>query len=258
MRDDGRVQPTPPVPSTSMARVVSFRPRRDALTANQQGAWDRRWPQWGAVVPPFDHGPGGIGAGVPPEGQVVPGRLDTAAWFGRRAPLVLEVGFGTGTATVAMAAAEPTVDVLAVEVYRPGIAQLFQHCERAGATNVRALHGDALTVLRHLLGPDSLTAVRVFFPDPWPKRKHLPRRLLQPAVVHLVASRLRPGGVLHVATDAADYAEQIARTGDAEPLLTRLTGPAPVSLERPVTKFEGRAVAAEVAITDLVWGRLQA
>lgn len=253
MRDDGGVQ----LPSAPMARVVSFRPRRDALTPNQQLAWDRRWPTWGAVVPPFDHGPGGIGAGVPPEGQAVPERLDTDAWFGRSAPLVLEVGFGTGTATAVMAAAEPAVDVLAVEVYRPGIAQLFQHCERAGVTNVRALHGDALTVLRYLLAPGSLTAVRVFFPDPWPKRKHLPRRLLQPAMVHLMASRLRPGGVLHAATDIADYAEQIARTGDAEPQLARLDGPAQVSLARPVTKFEGRAVAAEVAITDLVWGRLQ-
>lgn len=258
MGHDGHVQPIPPVTSPSMARVVSFRPRRDALTANQQLAWDRCWPVWGALVPPFDHGPGGIGAGVPPEGQVVPGRLDTDGWFGRSAPLVLEVGFGTGTATAVMAAAEPDVDVVAVEVYRPGIAQLFQHCERTGATNVRALHGDAHTVLRYLLAPRSLTAVRVFFPDPWPKRKHLPRRLLQPAMVSLMASRLRPGGVLHVATDIADYAEQVARAGDAEALLARLDGPAPVSLQRPVTKFEGRAVAAEVAITDLVWGRLPA
>ncbi len=239
-----------------MARVVSFRPRRDALTANQQRTWDTRWPHWGALVPFFDHGPGGIAGGVPPPGQVPPGPLDTAAWFGRNAPLVLEIGSGTGTATAVMAAAEPDVDVLAVEVYRPGIAQLFAHCERAGVTNVRALHGDAVTVLRHLLGPGSLAAVRVFFPDPWPKRKHRERRLLQPAVLALIASRLRPGGVFHAATDIADYAEQIARTGDAEPLLSRLVGPTAVSLVRPVTKFEGRAVRAEVAVTDLVWGRL--
>jgi len=155
-----------------MARVVSFRPRRDALTANQQRTWDTRWPHWGALVPFFDHGPGGIAGGVPPPGQVLPAPLDTAAWFGRNAPLVLEIGSGTGTATAVMAATEPDVDVLAVEVYRPGIAQLFAHCERAGVTNVRALHGDAVTVLRHLLGPGSLAAVRVFFPDPWPKRKH--------------------------------------------------------------------------------------
>lgn len=239
-----------------LARVVSFRPRRHALTPKQQRAWDTCWPQWGAEVPPFDHGPGGIASGVPPRGQDVPPPLDTATWFGRDAPLVLEIGSGTGAATVAMAAAEPEVDVLAVEVYRPGIAQLFQHCERAGVTWVRALHGDAVTVLRYLLAPGSLTAVRVFFPDPWPKRKHLQRRLLQPATVSLIASRLRPGGVFHAATDIAGYAEQIARAGDAEPRLARLDGPAPVSLDRPVTKFEGRAVRAEVAVTELVWGRL--
>ena len=247
----GRVSDTFP-----MARVISFRPRRHALTANQQRTWDDCWPRWGAEVPPFDHGGGGISSSAPPPGQQVPPRLDTAAWFGRHAPLVCEIGFGTGTATAAMAAAEPDVDVLAVEVYRPGIAQLFGHCERAHVTWVRALHGDAVTVLRHLLGPGSLTAVRVYLPDPWPKRKHRGRRLLQPDMVSLIASRLSQGGVLHVATDDADYAGQIRRTGDADPVLAALTGPAPVSLHRPVTKFENRAVAAKMAVTDLVWGRL--
>lgn len=250
------IDPPPQPPSVPLTRVVSFRPRRHALTTSQQRAWDTHWPGWGEQVPHVDHGPAAIGVDATPPGQDLPGRLDTAAWFGRDAPLVLEIGSGTGTSTAAMAAAEPDVDVLAVEVYVPGIAQLFAHCARAGVGHVRALRGDAVTVLRHLLAPDSLTGVRVFFPDPWPKRKHRGRRLLQPAVLALIATRLRPGGVLHVATDIADYAVDIARAGDAEPQLARLDGPAPISLQRPVTKFEGRAVRAEVAITDLVWGRL--
>ncbi len=245
-----------PNPTHGLARVVSFRPRREALTSSQQRAWDACWPAWGADVPPFDHGPGGIAASTPPPGQAVPERLDTAAWFGRDAPLVLEIGFGTGSATAVMAAAEPDVDVLGVEVYTPGVAQLFSHLRRLEVRCVRVLRGDAITVLTHLLAPGSLTGVRVFFPDPWPKRRHHERRLLQPATMALIASRLRPGGVLHAATDIADYATTIARAGDGEPTLTRLEGPAPISLQRPVTKFEGRAVRDEVAITDLVWGRL--
>lgn len=244
-----------PFPPT-LARVVSYRPRREALNASQQRSWDECWPRWGADVPRFDHGPGGIAAGTPPSGQTVPPRLDTRAWFGRDAPLVLEIGFGTGSATVEMAAAEPEVDVLGVEVYTPGIAQLFGYCRRADVTWVRALRGDAVTVLTHLLAPASLTGVRVFFPDPWPKRRHHERRLLQAATLALIASRLAPGGVLHAATDIADYATTIARAGDGEPTLARLQGPAPISLQRPITKFEGRAVRDEVAITDLVWGRL--
>ena len=247
---------TGPDAPRAMARVVSYRPRREALSARQQRAWDTWWPVWGARVPYFDHGPGGIGSGVPPAGQSVPARLDTAAWFGRDAPLVLEIGFGTGTATARMAAAEPDVDVLGVEVYTPGIAQLFGHCAAAQVSWVRALHGDAVTVLRHLLAPGSLAGVRVFFPDPWPKRRHVGRRLLQPAVVALIASRLAPGATLHVATDIDDYAEQIRAAGDGEALLGPPPRDAPVSLRRPITKFERRANAAGSTVTDLVWGRL--
>lgn len=222
------------------ARIVSYRSRRDALTPARQRAWDRWWPQLGAEV------------GTEP--------LDTAAWFGRDAPLVVEIGSGTGTATAAMAAAEPERDLLAIEVYRPGLAQLLQHCADAGVTNVRALRGDAVQALTHQLAPRSLAAVRVFFPDPWPKRKHHKRRLLQQSVVELIASRLQPGGVLHVATDHLPYAEQVAGVGDAEPLLRRIdfTTNATAASERPVTKFEGRAERAGSVVTELLWGRIEA
>ena len=136
---------------------------------------------------------------------------------------MLEIGCGAGTSTLAMAQAEPDLDVVAVEVYRRGLAQLLSGIEREGVTNIRLVRGDGVDVLEHMFGPDSLTGVRVFFPDPWPKARHHKRRLLQPATIALIADRLRPGGVLHAATDHAGYAEQIAEAGDAEPRLRRVT-----------------------------------
>ena len=148
--------------------------------------------------------------------------LDTTAWFGRTAPLVLEIGCGAGTSTVAMAQAEPDIDVIAVEVYRRGLAQLLCAVQREDLRNIRLVRGDAVDVLAQLIAPASLTGVRVFFPDPWPKARHHKRRLLQPATVALIADRLRPGGLLHAATDHAGYAAHIAETGDAEPRLRRV------------------------------------
>ncbi len=224
-------------------RVTSFRSRRGSLTDPQQQCWDRRWPELGKEV------------GDEP--------LDVDAWFGRSAPLVLEIGSGTGTAAVAMAAAEPEVNLIAVEVYKPGIAQTLQAVERTYDTdapieNLRILRGDAVEVLEKMLTSESLTGVRVFFPDPWPKARHHKRRLLQAPTFALIADRLKPGGVLHVATDHAEYAEAIAEVGDAEPRLARFTGTAPISLERPVTKFEDKAHQVGSAINEFVWGKIGA
>ena len=149
--------------------------------------------------------------------------IDTRKWFGRSAPVVLEIGSGTGTSTLAMAKTEPDIDVVAVEVYRRGLAQLLSAIDREAVTNIRLVRGDGVDVLEHMFGSESLTGVRVFFPDPWPKARHHKRRLLQPDIVALIADRLRPGGVLHAATDHAGYAEQIAEVGDAEPRLRRVT-----------------------------------
>ena len=198
-------------------RVTSFRSRRSALTEAQQGVWDRLWPALGRQAD-LDE------------------RLDTDSWFGRRAPLILEIGCGTGTSTLAMAQDEPDLDVVAVEVYRRGLAQLLSGIDREGVTNIRLIRGDGTDVLEHLLGSGSLTGIRVFFPDPWPKARHHKRRLLQPPTVALMADRLRPGGVLHAATDHAGYAEQIAEVGDAEPRLRRAEPdePLPISTARPI------------------------
>src|SRR5690606_15362525 len=164
-------------------------------------------------------------------------------------------------AAVAMAQAEPHVNLIAVEVYKPGIAQTLQRIERtydtdAPVTNLRILRGDAVEVLEKMLTPASLTGVRVFFPDPWPKARHHKRRLLQAPTFALIADRLRDGGVLHVATDHAEYAESIGEVGNAEPLLGTPSGPSPISLERPVTKFEDKAHQVGSEIAEFVWGKI--
>jgi tRNA (guanine-N7-)-methyltransferase len=184
--------------------------------------------------------------------------LDTDAWFRRSAPIVLEIGCGAGTSTLAMAQAEPDIDVVAVEVYRRGLAQLLSGIDRENVGNIRLIRGDGVDVLEHMFGSDSLTGVRVFFPDPWPKARHHKRRLLQPATVALIADRLRPGGVLHAATDHAGYAEHIAAVGDAEPRLHRVSieDALPMSTDRPVTKYERKALAGPV-VTELLWEKAE-
>ena len=203
-----RLRTTPPLRSTLHPRVTAYRARRSALSGGQQAAWERRWHELGTYARDAD-GPAPL--------------LDTEAWFGRSAPVVLEIGWGTGTSTLAMAQAEPHLDVVAVEVYRRGLAQLLGGIDREGVTNIRLVRGDGVDVLEHMFAPGSLTGVRVFFPDPWPKARHHKRRLIQPATVALIADRLRDGGVLHAATDHPGYAEQIAEVGDAEPRLRRVT-----------------------------------
>lgn len=193
-----------------------------------------------------------------PDQHGPPEPLDTRSWFGRDAPLVLEIGCGTGISTAAMARAEPHLDVIAVEVYRRGLAQLLGVIEREELGNIRLIRGDGLDVLVHLIAPASLTGVRVFFPDPWPKARHHKRRLLQAPTFAVIAERLRPGGVLHVATDHAGYAEHIAEVGDGEPRLRRVpTDPElpalPISVLRPTTKYEAKAHGADRPVTDFLW-----
>jgi tRNA (guanine-N7-)-methyltransferase len=184
--------------------------------------------------------------------------LDTNAWFGRCAPVVLEIGSGSGTSTLAMAQDEPDIDVIAVEIYRRGLAQLLCAIDREQVGNIRLIRGNGIDVLERLIAPSSLTGVRVFFPDPWPKARHHKRRFLQPATVDLIADRLLPGGVLHAATDHPGYAEHIAFVGDAESRLVRVgpgTESLPMSVVRPTTKYETKAQKAGSAVTELIWKR---
>lgn len=223
--------------------ATSFRSRRSALSGAQRDTWERRWPELGLSL--GDREPGG---GEPP---------DTRAWFGRAAPVVLEIGCGSGSSTLAMAKQEPDIDVIAVEVYRRGLAQLLCAVDREQVANIRMIRGNGIDVLQYLIASGSLTGVRVFFPDPWPKARHHKRRFLQPATIGMIAERLLPGGVLHAATDHPGYAEQIAEAGDGEPRLRRADpgAPLPISVARPTTKYETKAHAAGSVVTELIWVR---
>jgi tRNA (guanine-N7-)-methyltransferase len=247
---DTRPTSGPDVPRRS---VVSFTDRGGRMTAGQQRAWDRLWTRYGANAAGFDRDPDG------PRPPLHDGRLDAPAWFGRRAPLRLEIGSGMGETTAALAAAEPDADHVAVEVYPPGLAQLLMRLEEQELANLRLLRGDAVVVLEDLVAPDSLAGLRVFYPDPWPKRRHHKRRLVQPATVALMASRLAPGATLHLATDVADYAEWMLEVTDAEPLLENPHGGfAPRPAWRPRTKFEARAEQEGRPSRDLLLVRTEA
>ncbi len=170
-------------------------------------------------------------------------------------PVVLEIGFGLGHATVEMARAEPGTGIVAVDVHTPGVARLLLEVEQHGLDNVRVVHDDAVELLRERVAESSLAAIRIFFPDPWPKARHHKRRIVRPDLVRLMASRLRPGGVMHCATDWAPYAEVMLEVLTAEPLLRNAyDGPAP-RLERPLTKFERAGIERGHEVTDLVFVR---
>ena len=191
---------------------------------------------------------------------VVPFRhqpLDFAALFGRAAPVVVEIGFGMGQATATIAAAHPEIDFVGIEVHPPGVGALLQRIDEAGLANVRIVQHDAVEVLESMVAPASLFGVHVFFPDPWPKKRHHKRRLLQPPFVRLLASRLAVGATLHCATDWEPYAEQMLAVLDAEPSLVNAAGEgyADRPLARPLTKFEQRGLDRGHAVRDLVFTR---
>lgn len=224
--------------------VVSYVQRGERMTVGQQRAWDRHWAELGAEVTALPAGP-----------------LEPAAWFGREAPVVLEIGSGMGETTAQLVAAQPEVNYLAVEVYKPGLAQLMLRAQKLEVSNLRLLRGDAIVLLRDHIAPSSLSEVRIYFPDPWPKKRHHKRRLVQAESVTLIASRLAPGGVLHMATDWENYAEQMLEVGAAEPQLRNRYSDAPGGWAprpewRPVTKFENRAHDEGRVIHDLIFERV--
>jgi len=223
--------------------VVSFVHRGGRMTDGQEQAWHRWWPVYGRTT-----------ADLPA------GDLDLERWFGRRAPVILEIGSGMGESTAALAAAAPDVDHLAVEVYQPGLGQLLMRIQERGLTNLRLLRADAVMVLREHIAPGSLAGIRIYFPDPWPKRRHHKRRLVQPEFVALATSRLAAGATLHLATDWAHYADQMRAVCDAEPSLSpdRPVGESwtPRPPWRPLTKFEQRAVQEGRAVRDLIYRRV--
>ncbi|MDX3657684.1 tRNA (guanosine(46)-N7)-methyltransferase TrmB [Streptomyces sp. ID05-26A] len=220
--------------------IVSFVQRGERMTVGQERAWDTYWEKMGNDVKSLPEGP-----------------LDFDSWFGRSAPVLLEIGSGMGETTSQLVAAAPELNYVAAEVYKPGLAQLLLRAEHLGGLdNLRVLRGDAVVLLTDHIAPASLHGVRIFFPDPWPKNKHHKRRLVQPEFVSLIASRLEPGGVLHLATDWENYADQMLEVCSGERLLTNMyDGWAPRPDWRPVTKFEQRAVNEDRVSHDLMFRR---
>ncbi|MFQ6273710.1 tRNA (guanosine(46)-N7)-methyltransferase TrmB [Kutzneria viridogrisea] len=215
------------------------------MTVGQQRAWDTHWDRLGREVKALPEGP-----------------LDLTGWFGREAPVLLEIGSGMGETTSQLAAAQPELNYLAVEVYKPGLAQLILRAEALEVDSLRLLRGDAVTLLTSHLAEGSLSGVRIFFPDPWPKSKHHKRRLVQPEFVRLVATRLAPGGLLHLATDWQEYADQMMTVCSGETLLRNVHaaepgGWAPRPDWRPVTKFENRAREEGRVSHDLMFSRVE-
>lgn len=183
-----------------------------------------------------------------------PAPLDFDAVFGRKAPRILEIGFGMGETTAIIAEATPEADFLAVDVHAPGIGSLLKLIDERRLSNVRIVQHDAAEVVAQMIPDASLSGVHVFFPDPWPKKRHHKRRLLQPPFVHALALRLAPGGYLHVATDWEDYAVAILAACEAEPLLENsASGFAPRPAYRPLTKFERRGLGLGHNVCDVVF-----
>ena len=225
-------------------RIRSFHPRKGRMSDAQRAALERMWKAYGIRV----------------DGREL---LDLDAFFDAPAPglpVVLEIGFGMGDATATMAAADPSTGILAVDVHTPGHGNLLRRIESDGLENVRLAEGDAVVLLRDQLPPDSLAGLRIYFPDPWPKARHHKRRLIQPDFLALATSRLRPGALVHCATDWEPYAEQMLEVLSASPELENLhqdrePGYAPRPDWRPVTKFERQGIAKGHVVHDLLFRR---
>jgi tRNA (guanine-N7-)-methyltransferase len=219
-------------------RIRSFVLRAGRMTAAQQRALETLWPVYG------------LEPAAP---------LDLDAVFGRRAPRCVEIGFGTGEVIGALAQAHPHIDYLGIEVHRPGVGRLLLHADQAGLGNLRIICRDAVEVLRDFIADDSLDEVLVFFPDPWHKKRHHKRRLIEPDFVATVARKLRVGGMLRLATDWQDYAGQMLAVCNAEPRLEPLSpdaGYVPRPHFRPATRFERRGERLGHGVWDLAYTRV--
>ncbi len=183
-----------------------------------------------------------------------PGVLDFAQVFGRQAPVILEIGFGMGETTARIAESHPGNDYLGLEVHTPGVGALLKRIAELDLANIRIVQHDAVEVIERMIAPATLAGAHIFFPDPWPKKRHHKRRLIQADFVALLASRLAPGAYLHAATDWQEYAEQILAVLCAESALANTAqGFAPRPDYRPLTKFESRGLALGHGVWDIIF-----
>ena len=228
------------MPAVHLRKVRSFVRRAGRVTAAQRRALDQLSPRYGVDDPN--------------------GRLDLSALFGRNAPRVLDIGFGDGEALATSAANYPSLDYLGIEVHEPGIGHLLLLLEKAALANVRVIARDATEVVPASLPDASFAAVNLFFPDPWPKKRHHKRRIVQPVFVAEIARVLEPGGLLHVATDWADYAEHtravVAGNPDFVPVVPDDMCQNPLAF-RPPTKFERRGRRLGHEVVDLYYRKLR-
>lgn len=224
--------PAEVVPAPHHARIRTYKPRRGRVTPRQSAAL-------------------AIDDGLRIDWPQEP--VDLARWFGGR-PVVLEIGFGTGAATVALAQREPQTGILAVDVHTPGVGDLLWRIRAAGLGNVRVIEADALDVLREGIPDGSLSGVRTYFPDPWPKARHHKRRLVTAANAALLAARTIPSGTWSLATDSIPYADQVMEVLDASDQWRG--GPIDRPAWRPVTRYEQQALDAGRPVIDLAYVRV--
>ena len=223
--------------TSSPNRIRSFIRRQGRITAAQSRALENLWPLYG----------------LDPEEA-----FDPLEIFGRAAPLVLEIGFGNGDSLLDMAAANPEADYIGIEVHKPGVGHLLLRLGKAGLANVRVYCADAVEILTHRIADASLDRVQLFFPDPWPKKRHHKRRLVNPEFMALVTRKLKPGGIFHAATDWEPYAEHMAEVlGHSPGLESTGSGEvyAPRPDYRPLTKFESRGQRLGHGVWDLIYAR---
>lgn len=219
--------------------IRSYVRREGRLTAGQQRALETLWPRFGI--------------------EYSDKMLDLAAIFGRSAPITLEIGFGNGETLAQMADAAPERDFLGIEVHRPGVGHLLQRIEALGLSNLRVMCHDAVEVLRHQIPPGSLDTVQIFFPDPWHKKRHHKRRIIQPDFVALLATRIAPGGTLHLATDWEDYAGHMLEVMRGSAAFRNTAADfAPRPAHRPLTRFEQRGQRLGHGVWDVVFVRSKA
>jgi len=223
-------------PANAPTHIRSFVHRRGHITQGQRDALETLTGKW--TIP------------------YAAERLDLAQTFGRAAPTILEIGFGMGETTEKIATARPDDNFLGVEVFNAGVGSLMRRAEDNGLTNIRIIQHDAVEVVRDMIAPDCLAGVHVYFPDPWPKKRHHKRRLLQPTFVSALTSRIAPGGYFHCATDWEEYAHQMLEVLGGEPLLENtVDGFAPRPDYRPLTKFENRGIRLGHGVWDLIFKR---